>query len=145
MPKANAMTYNWVIDNGTGSLFGPDRLNEPAHVFDHNVYKVPAGGVILQFGSKQYKDLAALRAELGMEIHGRVVKEFDPTPLGLVTFRVHDTKKSWEPVPMFGNPNTERNDVLEGQRGESVFLEERQFPRRRALRLARRRLQLRAP
>ncbi len=35
------MMYNWVIDNGTGSTFGPDRLKEPAHTFDHNVYKVP--------------------------------------------------------------------------------------------------------
>ncbi|NQT92158.1 MAG: hypothetical protein HQ559_05300, partial [Lentisphaerae bacterium] len=277
MPKCNSMMYNWVIDNGIGSSFGPDRLNQPAHVFDHNVYKFlswpdvdlrgrkplitrieknidvnpggalewpgtdlrkdfsihwtgmiqiekegvytfysracngsrvyidgklvvnngsfhgcetenegsvtleagqhefmtdfycvqmmqgcvvswePPGGVraaipedvffyresadgelqpglraeyfdiagatipfdqskpvILQFGSKQYMDIQALRAELGQEIHGTVVTEFDPAPLGLVTFRVHDTKNSWKPVPMFGNPDTERNDVLRG-------------------------------
>ena len=33
------MMYNWVIDNGTGAGFGPDRFKEPAHIFDHNVYK----------------------------------------------------------------------------------------------------------
>ena len=44
--------------------------------------------VILQYGNKQYKDLPSLRAEVGQEIHGKVVTEFDPTPLGLVTFRV---------------------------------------------------------
>ena len=66
--------------------------------------------VIVQFGSKQYMDLQTLRSELGLEMHGKVVQQFDPTPLGLVTFRVHDTKNSWKPVPMFGNPDTERND-----------------------------------
>ena len=45
------------------------------------------GSVILRYGDKQYKDLASLRAEAGQEIHGRVVTEFDPAPLGLVTFR----------------------------------------------------------
>ena len=37
-------------------------------------------------------------------MHGQEVADFDPAPLGLVTFRVHDTKESWKPVPMFGNP-----------------------------------------
>ena len=127
LPKANAMMYNWVIDNGTGSTFGPDRLKEPAHTFDHNVYKVPAGGVILQFGSKQFKDLATLRAETGEEMHGQVVKQFDPAPLGLVTFRVHDTQESWKPVPMFGNPNTERNDVLNGTETDPYFWKKGSF------------------
>ncbi len=77
--------------------------------------------VILQFGAKQYMDMAKLRSELGLEMHGKVVTEFDPTPLGLVTFRVHDTRKSWEPVPMFGNPNTERNDVLQGDEDHPYF------------------------
>jgi len=121
LPKASTMVYNWVIDNGIGSSFGPDLLGEPAHSFDHNVYKVPDGGVILQFGSKQYKDLPTLRSELGLEMHGSVVTNFDPTPLGLVTFRVHDTKNSWEPVPMFGNPNTERNDVLHADETTPYF------------------------
>ena len=127
MPKADAMMYNWVIDNGVGASFGPDRLKQPAHAFDHNVYKVPAGGVILQFGSKQYKDLATLRAETGEEMHAQTVKEFDPTPLGLVTFRVHDTKNSWEPVPMFGNPNTERNDILNGTETDPYFWKKGSF------------------
>ena len=68
--------------------------------------------VILQFGNKQYKDLPSLRAELGLEIHGKVVSEFDPSTLGLVTFRVHDTKKHWEPVPMIGNPMPNRGEVV---------------------------------
>ena len=283
LPKASSMVYNWVIDNGVGSSFGPDLLGEAAHNFDHNVYKFqnwpevdlkgkkslitrveknidvhpdkaewpgtdlrkdfsitwtgaikiekdgiykfysracngsrlfiddklvvnnasfhgtetenngqaelkagthafkadfycdrgmqgcvvswePPGGakaaipekalfhqesaagelqpglkaeyfdiagasmpfdqskpVILQFGGKQYMDLQKLRSELGLEMHGKVVTEFDPTPLGLVTFRVHDTKKSWEPVPMFGNPNTERNDVPQGNEDHPYF------------------------
>ena len=127
LPKADAMMYNWVIDNGVGASFGPDRLKQPAHAFDHNVYKVPAGGVILQFGSKQYKDLATLHAETGEEMHAQSVKEFDPTPLGLVTFRVHDTKESWKPVPMFGNPNTERNNVLHGDEANPYFWKKGSF------------------
>ena len=283
-PKSNVMMYNWIIDNGMGAAFGPDLSNEPAHVFDHNIYKFqnwpdvdlrgrkptvtavdknvnvemtldnwphtklrglfwarwtgamriqkdglhklyvkihelngsrlfvdgkqvvgsgetmvpsntrekeyplqlqagdheitlefyqgvtdnlwkscifswqPPGGpktvvpesvlfhkepgavapqpglkaefydiqgeripvdpttkaVILQFGNKQYKDLPSLRAELGLEIHGKVVTEFNPATLGLVTFRVQDTKKNWEPVPMIGNPLPERFDVVAG-------------------------------
>ena len=70
------------------------------------------GSVILRYGDKQYKYLASLRAEMGQERHGRVVTEFDPTPLGLATFRVHGTKKSWEPAPMFSNPGLDRNDFL---------------------------------
>jgi hypothetical protein len=70
------------------------------------------GTVILQYGSKQYKDLPSLRSEVGQEMHGKVVTEFDPSTLGLVTFRVHDAKKSWEPVPMIGNPLPERFDVV---------------------------------
>jgi hypothetical protein len=119
--------YNWVIDNGTGSSFGPDRLKEPAHAFDHNVYKIPASGVILQFGGKRYKDLATLRAEAGEEMHGKLVTEFDPAPLGLVTFRVHDTHESWKPVPMFGNPNTERNDVVKGTEAYPYFWKKGSF------------------
>jgi hypothetical protein len=68
--------------------------------------------VILQFGNKQYKHLPSLRAELGLEIHGKVVSEFDASTLGLVTFRVHDTKKHWEPVPMIGNPMPNRGEVV---------------------------------
>ena len=71
------------------------------------------GSVILQYGNKQYKDLPTLRAEVGQEMHGQVVTEFDPTPLGLVTFRVHGTKKSWKPVPMMGNPSAQRQDAVE--------------------------------
>jgi hypothetical protein len=282
-PKANVMMYNWLIDNGMGAAFGPDLSNEPAHVFDHNIYKFqnwpdvdlsgrkpavskidksvnvgltmdywpgtnlrgqflarwtgvvkaredgeykfyvnthefngsrlfvdgkpvacqgevrvptsskekeyrlplksgdheimlefchtmenhlwkscifswqpPAGvkavipdsalfhkepgasdlqpglraeffdlhddplpvdptnkAVILQYGSKQYTDLQSLRAEVGQEIHGKVVTEFDPSTLGLVTFRVNDSKKSWKPVPMIGNPLPERFDVVD--------------------------------
>jgi hypothetical protein len=69
--------------------------------------------VILQYGNKQYKDLPSLRAEVGQEIHGQVVTEFDPTSLGLVTFRVHGTKQSWKPVPMIGNPAVRRQDAFE--------------------------------
>jgi hypothetical protein len=69
--------------------------------------------VILQYGSKQYKDLQSLRAEVGQEAHGKVVTEFDPAPLGLVTFRVNGSKKSWKPVPMIGNPAARRQDALQ--------------------------------
>ena len=43
-----------------------------------------------------------------MENHGSVVDKFDPSGLGLVTFRVHDIKRSWKPMPMFGNPHGSR-------------------------------------
>ena len=75
----------------------------------------PLKGVVLfQYEGKQYyrNDLETLRAEVGQEMHGQVVSDFDPKPLGLVTFRVHDTKKHWEPVPMFGNPHGSLSDVL---------------------------------
>jgi hypothetical protein len=280
-PKANAMMYNWLIDNGMGAAFGPDLSKEPAHVFDHNVYKfqdwpdvdlrdkkpvltridenvnvgltaanwpgtnlrsrfcarwtgviktqrdgtfkfyinhhecngarlfidqqrvtcnreakVPAswkereyqsrlkagdheimiefyhshldnlwkgcvlsweppggakevipkrilfhresraaelqpglkaeffdiagarmplntnGAIILQYGSKRYEDLPSLRAELGQEIHGKVVTKFHPAALGLVTFRLPGAKQSGEPMPMLGNPLPERGDVV---------------------------------
>jgi hypothetical protein len=112
-PSADLMMFNWVINNGSGAGTGPDRHGRIAHVFDHNVYQMPSpDSVLFQYGSKQYKDLARLRAEMGQEMHGQVVAHFDPAPLGLVTFRVHGTKKHWEPVPMFGNPAVKRNDVL---------------------------------
>ena len=37
--KADAVMYNWLIDNGVGSAFGPSLSKEPAQIFDHNVYK----------------------------------------------------------------------------------------------------------
>ena len=41
------------------------------------------GAVVLQYGKKQYNLLfPILRAELGQEIHGKVVKHFDPASLG---------------------------------------------------------------
>ena len=38
-PKSDVMMYNWLVDNGMGVAFGPDLSGEPAHVFDHNIYK----------------------------------------------------------------------------------------------------------
>jgi hypothetical protein len=111
VPKANAMMYNWVIDNGVGAGTGPDRDKQIAHAFDHNTYMLPKDGVLFQFEGKQYKDLESLRADLGQEIHGTLVREFEPGSLGLVTFRVPGTQKPWEPVPMFGNPSCNRTDV----------------------------------
>jgi hypothetical protein len=127
-PMGNVMFHNWVIDNGAGSGFSPDRLKQPAHVFDHNVYKFQDKGqpAIFRYGDKQYRDLKTLRAEVGQEVHGKVVARFDPTPLGLATFRVHGTKKSWEPVPMFSNPTIERPDLLVAS-GEPYFWKKGSF------------------
>lgn len=87
-----------------------------AEIFDIQDVPTPVDptnkAVILQYGNKQYKDLASLRAEVGQEMHGKVVTEFDPSTLGLVTFRVNGAKKSWKPVPMIGNPLPERFDVV---------------------------------
>jgi hypothetical protein len=92
-----------------------------AEFFDIRGARMPVDpttkAVILQFGNKQYQDLPSLRADLGLEIHGKVVSEFDPSALGLVTFRVHDTKKHWEPVPMIGNPLPDRFDVVHAYSG----------------------------
>ena len=112
VPKANVMSYNWVVNNGSGASTGPDRHGEIANTFDHNTYQLAPGSVLFQYGPKQYKDLAGLRAELGQEMHGKVVEKFDPAPLGLVTFRVHGTRKPWEPIPMFGNPTAKRGDIV---------------------------------
>jgi len=111
-PVGNTMMYNWVIDNQQGVSTGPDRDGEMAQAFDHNSYRVPQGGVLFSFGSKQYLSLETLRAEVGEEMHGKVAEDFDPAQLGLVTFRVAGTKREWEPVPMFGNPDCTRGDVL---------------------------------
>jgi parallel beta-helix repeat protein len=111
--KANTVMYNWVIGNGLGSGFGPDSSKATAHVFDHNVYC--RNSLLFSFGDKQYKDIKSVRDNVGVEMHGQEVTDFDPTPLGLVTFRVHDTKQSWRPVPMFGNPFVERDDVQMGE------------------------------
>ena len=105
---ANSFMRNWVIDNGLGGRFEPDKSNLPANFFDGNIYKVPPRGMLFRYGDKQYKNIAAVRAEIGMETHGAVVDKFDPAPLGLVTFRVHDIKNSWKPMPMFGNPHGSR-------------------------------------
>ena len=72
--------------------------------------------MLFQYGPKQYKDIAKVRADIGQEIHGKVVDKFDPTPLGLVTFRVNGTRKPWEPIPMFGNPSAKRGDVVNNWR-----------------------------
>ena len=37
--KADCVMYNWLIDNGMGSSFGPNLSKEPAQIFDHNIYK----------------------------------------------------------------------------------------------------------
>ena len=113
-PKANAMMYNWLINNGSGVAANPDHDKEIAHTFDHNIYKPAKGRPLFVYNGKQYTDIEKLRKELGQEIHGKVVTEFDPKPLGLVTFRVQGTKKDWQPVPMFGNPTTGRMDVNAG-------------------------------
>jgi parallel beta-helix repeat protein len=114
---ANSFFRNWVIDNGLGGRFEPDKNKLPANYFDGNVYKVPAGGHLFRYGEKQYKDLAAVRADIGMELHGSVVDKFDPSSLGLVTFRVADIKKSWKPLPMFGNPHGTRFNSLPKENG----------------------------
>ena len=108
--RADGMMYNWVIGNGVGVSFGPDKTGEPAHAFDHNIYS--GNGLLFQFGDKQYKDIKSVRDVVGEEFHGQEVKDFDPAPLGLVTFRVDGTKQSWRPVPMFGNPIAMRPDVM---------------------------------
>jgi parallel beta-helix repeat protein len=112
-PKANRMTYNWVINNGVGVNTGPNGRGEIANAFDHNTYQLAPNGLLLQYGPKQYKDIASVRADLGQEIHGKIVDKFDPAPLGLVTFRVNGTKKHWEPIPMFGNPSVKRSDLVQ--------------------------------
>jgi hypothetical protein len=68
--------------------------------------------VILQYGNKQYTDLPSLRADVGQEIHGKVVTEFDPASIGLVTFRVNGAKQSWKPMPMIGNPTLQRMEAF---------------------------------
>jgi len=112
-PKVNTMAYNWVINNsGASACTGPDVRGEMASTFDHNTYLLPPDSVLFQYGPKQYKEIADVRAEIGQEIHGQVVDTFDPAPLGLVTFRVNGTQKPWEPIPMFGNPWVKRADVV---------------------------------
>ena len=113
-PKATSMMYNWLINNESGVQTNPDTDKEIANSFDHNTYKLTKNGYLFGYNGKQYKDIDKLRKDLGQEIHGKVVTKFDPKPLGLVTFRVHGTKKPWEPVPMFGNPTTARMDVQAG-------------------------------
>jgi hypothetical protein len=66
-------------------------------------------------------DLQTLRSELGLETHGKVVTEFDPAPLGLVTFRVHGTKKPWEVIPMLGNPLMSRTDIIGSSDSDPYF------------------------
>jgi hypothetical protein len=125
--RADTVAYNWMIDNEAGCAFGPNTDREPAQLFDHNVYKFrkPAGKadppVILQYGNKPYRDLAELRREVGQEIHGKVIDQFDPAPLGLVTFRIPGAKKSWEAVPMIGNPTAQRVDALQAGRDCPYF------------------------
>ena len=126
--RANTMMYNSVVGNGGGASFAPDSSKAPAHVFDHNVYCRNRN--LFQFGGKQYKDIQSVRDNVGVEMHGREVADFDPAPLGLVTFRVHDTKESWKPVPMFGNPVAGRNDVQKDDRyfwGKGTFLRAEPF------------------
>ena len=110
-PKANAMMYNWLIDNGSGAGTDPNRDKEIASVFDHNTYKLAKDSPLFIYGGKVYMDIEELRKDLGQEIHGKIVTDFDPKPLGLVTFRVQGTKNDWKPVPMLGNPTTARMDV----------------------------------
>jgi hypothetical protein len=142
---ANMMMRNWVIDNdGPGAAlteveplkfpppdpskaevihvfkFNMDPPKSTPHVLDHNVYKLRPDSSLFRYENKLYKDIAPVRSELGQEMHGEVVKDFDPASLGLVTFRVPGTKKSWEPVPMFGNPHS-------GRSVDSMPLEERYF------------------
>ena len=114
---ANSFFRNWVIDNGLGGRFEPDKSKLPANLFDGNIYKVPVGGSLFRYGEKRYKDLAAVRTDLAMEAHGSVVDKFDPATLDLVTFRVPGIKKSWNPMPMFGNPHGTRYSALPLENG----------------------------
>ncbi len=147
---ANVLMHNWVIDNDGPAAFlseveamkfpppdsakpgnyrevkfNPEPSKTTFQVLDHNVYKLRPDGALFRYQDKSYKDLASVRSELGQEMHGQVVKEFDPASLGLVTFRVAGTKKSWQPVPMFGNPHSVRSAT-------SMPLEEARISGRRA-------------
>jgi parallel beta-helix repeat protein len=127
---ANMMMRNWVIDNdGAGAVlselqttkfappdpsrpegtvqvfkFNPDPPKSTPHVLDHNVYKLRPDSVLLRYEGKSYKDLASVRSELGQEMHGEVVTEFNPAPLGLVTFRVPGTKSLGSQCRCSGTP-----------------------------------------
>ena len=109
---ANSFIGNWVIDNGLGVEVGPDLKGKLAHVFDHNIYRVPEKGQLFRFGSTGFTDIVKLRAELGQEFNGQVVTDFDPASIGLATFRLDGTTQSWRPIPMIANPTLERNDLM---------------------------------
>jgi parallel beta-helix repeat protein len=121
-PKASTMSHNWVVNNGSGATTGPDDKGEIANTFDHNTYQLAPGSVLFQYGPKptRYKDLASLRADLGQEIHGKVVDKFDPAPLGLVTFRVSGTQKDWEPIPRFDGSTKRRGAVASNSVEDAV-------------------------
>ena len=84
--RANVMMRNWVIDNGMwgGNVmeFKAGVSKIPANFFDFNVYKIPASSILFQYDDKKYKDLAKVRADLGLETHGSVVDKFDPARWG---------------------------------------------------------------
>jgi len=116
--NGDTFIYNWLIENRGPVTPTPSPARELACVFDHNTYKaLDTNSTLFMFDGAQFKNLDSLRTSLGVEIHGKVVKEFDATrTCGLVSFRLADARKPWEPIPMFGNPDMSRWDLQDSTR-----------------------------
>ena len=129
--NGNTFIYNWVIENRGPVSPTPSPAKELSCIFDHNTYKpLDYKSSIFFFDGQQYKDVESIRAKLGAEMHGKLVKDFDAIKTcGLVTFRIADSRKPWEPIPMFGNPDMSRPDLQDSTRPyfwrRGTFLEEK--------------------
>ncbi|NQU75211.1 MAG: right-handed parallel beta-helix repeat-containing protein, partial [Planctomycetes bacterium] len=105
---AQRVEGNWLVDNGAGILVeDPAPLGWNIASLDRNVYSVPKGGRLVQWGGKGYTELETLRKDTGQEIHGRV-GEFTEDEIQLVKFRVPHSSTPDLLVPMVANPTLVR-------------------------------------
>jgi len=108
--RNNLVAGNWLRDVRVGVSAGSAPYGAPQNLnlTDRNVFD-PSVATVAVWAGTPFKTLKDFRAATGNETHGRVAP-IDEQELGLVSFRVAESSRPWEPVKMFGNPTTQRQN-----------------------------------
>jgi len=103
--RDNLFVGNWFRDVQFGIEVGnaPGGLPQTLNLSDRNVFD-PSVKTVAYWEGKPYRTLPEFRQATGNELHGRLEK-VNEEEMGLVSFRVAESARPWEPVLMFGNPN----------------------------------------
>lgn len=99
----NQIVGNWIKNAPLGIYVGGGMGGRPQTLqfTDRNTFD-PSVQTVAKWDGKDYKTLAEYQ-QTGNE-HNGAAKPVNEAELGLVSFRVADSLRPWEPVLMFGNP-----------------------------------------